>query len=230
MIPRASVFVITGSFGEDFSRRELQLDSKSVAFRPLAEVHRDRFGSAGARCLVVEMPAQWINQIGQYRKPLDEPLGFERGQLPWLGARLYKECKSSDAAAPLVIEGLMPEIAGELSRCSCEVSRTAPLWLERAKDAVQSDFERGISLQDLAAEAEVHPVHLAREFRRRYGCSVGEYIRRLRIEAACHRLTHSDASIAEIALNTGLSSHAHFSRTFTVLTGVPPRRCRLRKC
>lgn len=219
--------VISGSFHEDFSRRELQLDAKSVAFRPAGEVHRDRFGNGGAHCLVVEMPANWMNHVRQHGKPFDEPLSFQRGQLPWLGARIYRECKSSDEFAPLVIEGIMLEIAGEVSRCSSDVEHTVPRWLARARDAVQSQYERGLRLQDLAAEAGVHPVHLAREFRRRYGCSVGEYIRHLRIDAACQRLTHSDASIAEIALNTGFSSQAHFSRTFKMVTGVPPRRYRL---
>jgi AraC family transcriptional regulator len=221
--------VISGSFHEDFTRRKLQLDPKSVAFRPAGEVHLDHFGNAGAHCLVAEMPANWMNHVRQHGDPFDEPLGFQRGQLPWLGARIYRECKRSDEFSPLVIEGIMLEIAGELSRCSTAVEHAVPRWLERVRDAVQSQYARGLHLQDLAAEAGVHPVHLAREFRRRYGCSVGEYIRHLRIDAACQRLTHSDASIAEIALDIGFSSQAHFSRTFRVVTGVPPLQYRLRR-
>ena len=221
--------VISGSFHEDFSRRELQLDAKSVAFRPAGEVHRDRFGNGGAHCLVVEMPANWMNHVRQHGKPFDEPLSFQRGQLPWLGARIYRECKSSDEFAPLVIEGIMLEIAGEVSRCSSDVEHTVPRWLERARDAVRSQYERGLRLQDLAAEAGVHPVHLAR------GVSTAVRMQRGRVVfgtfASTRRLpeAHSlpDASIAEIALNTGFSSQAHFSRTFKMVTGVPPRRYRL---
>ena len=40
----------------------------------------------------------------------------------------------------------------------------------------------GLTIAALGFTVEVHPVHLARTFRREYGCTPGEYLRRLRIE------------------------------------------------
>jgi AraC family transcriptional regulator len=221
--------VVSGTFHELFPRHTLQLIPKSIAFRPAGEVHSDRFGSTGAHCLVIELPGGWMDHGTRRAQFFDGPICVQRGQLPWLGARLYKEFKQSDEVAPLVIEGIMLEIAGEFLRYQQDMECKVPRWLESAREAVHAHYTRTFRLRELAACAGVHPVHLAREFQRHYGCSVGNYVRNLRIDAACERLAHSDASIAEIALDTGFSNQAHFSRTFRLATGVPPGRYRLQR-
>jgi AraC family transcriptional regulator len=72
----------------------------------------------------------------------------------------------------------------------------------------------------------VHPVTLARGFRRAYGCTLGEYVRRQRIENACRQLLDSAASLAEIALANGFADQSHFSNTFHRYTVMTPARYR----
>jgi AraC family transcriptional regulator len=72
----------------------------------------------------------------------------------------------------------------------------------------------------------VHPVHLARTFRRYYHCSPGEYVRRLRLESATRELCASDASLIEIALAAGYCDQSHFSKSFKRHTGMSPARFR----
>lgn len=81
-------------------------------------------------------------------------------------------------------------------------------------------------LCELAASVPVHPVHLARAFRKRYLCSVGDYLRKLRIEAACQALLNSDTPIVEIALRCGFSDQSHLCRTLKQYTGMSPRHFR----
>jgi AraC family transcriptional regulator len=57
-------------------------------------------------------------------------------------------------------------------------------------------------------------VHLARAFRRHYGCTPGDYVRKLRVESACRRLATSDAPLIEVALSAGFSDQSHFRRAF----------------
>jgi AraC family transcriptional regulator len=78
----------------------------------------------------------------------------------------------------------------------------------------------------VALDAGVHPVSLARAFRHHYGCTVGEYIRRLRIRYACDRLLGSDDSLVEIAYAAGFSHQAHLSRTFKRTLGLSPSQFR----
>src|SRR3546814_13632628 len=97
-----------------------------------------------------------------------------------------------------------------------------------SSDVCSSDLEfcRPHSLESLAETAGVHPVHLAREFHRRFGCTVGHYIRQRRIEFACHRLTASRDPLSEIAVEAGFADQSHLTNTFRRLVGMPPGRFR----
>jgi AraC family transcriptional regulator len=218
--------VVAGDFQEDFQRHKLQLCTRSIAFRPAAEMHEDRFGSGGSRCLVIEVPDAWVAHVKQSGHLLDEPICIQRGPLQWLGMRLYQEYRAADEGAPLVIEGIMLEIAGGFSRRPPHRGGKTPLWLEWTREAVRANYGRTLRVQELAASAGVHPVHLSREFQRHYRCSVVQYARKLRIQAACEKLAHSDSSIADVALEVGFSNQAHFSRTFGLATGMSPSRYR----
>ena len=55
-----------------------------------------------------------------------------------------------------------------------------PEVVVRAKDMIQAKFLDVPSLTDIANASGVHPVHLSREFRRYFDCTVGEYMRKLR--------------------------------------------------
>ena len=71
-----------------------------------------------------------------------------------------------------------------------------------------------LSVADLAAEAGVHPVHLARVFKRYLLCSPGEHLRGRRLERAAGMLGESHASLADVAHASGYADQAHLSRAF----------------
>lgn len=103
-----------------------------------------------------------------------------------------------------------------------------PPWLEPVASSIHERMGESLRTGDLAAEVGVHPVHLARTFRRHYGCTIGEYARRLRIERARHALIDGDRSISAIALSNGFSDQAHFTRRFKEIVGMPPGEYRRR--
>jgi AraC family transcriptional regulator len=79
-----------------------------------------------------------------------------------------------------------------------------------------------MDLAAIAAEVDIHPVHMARVFRRHFGCSPGTYLRRLRVRQACRLLTETDRPLAHVALDLGYADQSHFTRTFKRSLGVPP--------
>jgi AraC-like DNA-binding protein len=122
---------------------------------------------------------------------------------------------NADEVSPLIIEGLALEMLAETSRCQTRaVEPKAPLWLEKAEDMLRAHFAEHLSLSFIGRVIGVHPVHLAREFRRHYHSTVGEYLRGLRIEYITNELATSDASVVEIAAAAGFSDQSHLSRTF----------------
>jgi AraC family transcriptional regulator len=103
-----------------------------------------------------------------------------------------------------------------------EAERRPPPWLLRARDLAHARFREPLRLAELAQEAQVHPGHLARAFRRHFRTSLGSYVRGLRLEWAAGRLLGSEESLASIALAAGFADQSHLTRAFKRFTGVTP--------
>lgn len=141
--------------------------------------------------------------------------------------RLLAELMRPDGSSGLAMECLAHELLGEVAPAAAGRRRgdRAPRWLERAREVLH---EAGppVGLGELADLAGASPGHLARAFRKRFGCSPGEYHRRLRLASAARRLAGTRDAVARIALDTGFHDQAHFTRAFGSLYGVTPARFR----
>jgi AraC family transcriptional regulator len=68
---------------------------------------------------------------------------------------------------------------------------------------------------------------LSRAFRRVYGQTIGECIRKARVRSAAHLLLSSRRPISEIATECGFCDQAHLSRAFKRIFGLTPAAYRL---
>ena len=219
--------VLEGTYREVYQRKAIECRPSHLIFRPAEEVHSDHFGDLRVRCFIIEVEAEWLERLGERSIRMDEPVGFRRRSLAWLAMKLRNESRQADSFTSLAVEGLMLEMLADVARGSIEIpERKPPRWLSQAKEILHENFTEHLTLSDIARSVGVHPVYLAGVFRQHYNCSVGEYIRRLRIEFASHELSTTTAPLAEIALEAGFAHQAHFSRTFKRLTGLTPAQYR----
>jgi AraC family transcriptional regulator len=93
---------------------------------------------------------------------------------------------------------------------------------------VQRHLDADLRLDDLARLASFSPYHFHRVFRGMLGESVGEHVRRLRLERAAARLKHGDRSVTSIAFEAGYGSHEAFTRAFKAMSGRSPSDFRAR--
>lgn len=131
-----------------------------------------------------------------------------------------------DEAAPLMIESLALEIVAAASRQASSYERRIPRWLEQVREMLHARVSENIAFAELAAVAGVHPVYLAREFRRHFRCTMGEYVRRLRVETACRIMSRTDMPLNEIAVRVGFYDQSHFTNAFKRQTGLTPAQYR----
>lgn len=144
-----------------------------------------------------------------------------RNSLPELFLKMYYKFREMDHESLSKLEQALLE-----GRSVSNSDRRFPQWLEKVRNILEQRFAEPFKLSEIAAEAGVHPVHLAREFRKYYGTSVGEYLRKVRIEYACRELMGSNAAVTNIAFAAGFADQSHFSRTFKRLCGTTPGRYR----
>jgi AraC family transcriptional regulator len=123
------------------------------------------------------------------------------------------------------VNELLISLADELRKST---ARKPPSWLQLVLDRLHGEYRRPPAVRELARTAAVDPCHLARTFRRYRMCTIGQYVRQLRLEDALRRMLGCDHRLAEIAAATGFADQAHFTRTFKQELGVTPRDYRRR--
>jgi AraC family transcriptional regulator len=223
--------VLQGSFTEVFGKKTRIGTPSMLIFSPAGERHSDDWHDRGGRCFNIEFAPWWLERVREHSAVLDGPYDVQSGAAVRLTTRLYREFRDMDAVSPLAMEGLTLEILAELSRQPERAGeRKPPLWLRRVRELLYDQFSESLSLDEIAGVAGVHPTHLARVFRRHYHCTVGDYLRGLRIDRARHELSASDTPLIEIAANAGYCDQSHFSTAFRRHTGMTPSedRCLFR--
>ena len=96
-------------------------------------------------------------------------------------------------------------------------------WLE---EKLRDEFEEPIYVQDLAAQIDIHPVYLARVFRRYHHCSVKDFIRKLRINKVLDGLASGQKPLVDLAISNGFSDQSHLNRVFKSELGCSPGQFR----
>lgn len=196
-----------------------------LIYHPGGEVHHEHQRRQAGRSFYVELGPTLQGRFKNFGAPV-ENLYFKSGISNLLAARLYQEFHEQDQSSNLAIEGLVLQILAEADRYRARGRTRTPRWLLRAHEIVHDEFANGLSLAEIANRVSIHPVYLAAEFRRVYGCTIGDYVRRLKVEKACDQLRVSKSSLARIAVELGFSHQAHFSRTFKSYTGITPSEFR----
>jgi AraC family transcriptional regulator len=102
----------------------------------------------------------------------------------------------------------------------------SPTRLRQIMDHIQEHLEGNLSLNDLAALAQISPFHFARKFKHSTGLTPHQFVLQRRLDKA-QRLLEKDAlSIAEVAYATGFPSQAHFTSVFRRAFGQTPKAWR----
>jgi AraC family transcriptional regulator len=215
---------VRGAFVESTGNRELSCAPGTLIFRPAEMRHADRMGGEDVRFFILEVERRDVAGVAA-----DWP-GETSVSVGIASARafsLFRAFRENDPSVVLAAEELCLALLGEARRRPSPDSRSASA--RRVGDAaefIRAHFRRPLGAAEIARAAGVHPVHLARLFRKRYGCSLSRFIRRERISDALARLRAGDEPLAEIALSNGFSDQSHFTREFGRETGLSPSRFR----
>jgi AraC family transcriptional regulator len=225
--------MLNGDYLEGNHGRLDELRPFHAVFNPAGVRHSTVIGPAGAWFFAIEFQSAAIKD---FDVRLPERITFDRGagSMLWPGLALYSAFKTHSVDS-LVFEGYILELLGAvagLGRPEAPPSdrqltqRPVPRWFQRVKERLEEGFREHLRMQDLAHEAGIHPVHLARAFRKIEKQTPGAYQQRLQVRAACQLLPTPEWPLAAIAAECGFADQSHLTRVFRKLTGTTPARFR----
>jgi AraC family transcriptional regulator len=226
--------VLSGFYRELCSQKQVRhCDSENVLYHPAGETHSDAFGNRGGAIFSMELEPRWTSTLREYELQTEESLALPHRQVSWLARRAHQAFTDSDPRSALLLEATAIEMLYQLPwKHSAQAESGTPRWLKDVVEILHTEFRRPISLTAIAQRVGAHPVHLARTFRRCYRMTLGQYVRRLRVDYAMNALAGED-SLSDIAADAGFSDQSHLGRVFRAATGTTPRQFRLeqrRRC
>ncbi|HYV05791.1 MAG TPA: AraC family transcriptional regulator [Blastocatellia bacterium] len=218
---------VSGNCMERFGARTRECKPLSWGFFPAGETHCFEIDSTASRSFGIDIGPRWLDRARACSIVLDQSERSHGGTMAQTLMKLYREYHHMDEASPLAIEGHVLEMLAAMSRRQVKSKgRIPPRWLRQAEEFLRAHFDEHLSLVMLSEAVGVHAVHLAREFRKHYACTAGDYVRRLRVEYACREIGKARSSLAEIASTAGFSDQSHFSKVFRRHTGMTPAEYR----
>jgi transcriptional regulator GlxA family with amidase domain len=121
-----------------------------------------------------------------------------------------------------------------LRRPGGQTQFAAPVWMPRAKrtsvrqvqEAIETEPGGSHSIDDLARRAAMSPRHFTRVFTDEVGEAPGQYVERVRTEAARRQLEETDDTVVAIAARCGFGTAETMRRNFIRRVGISPDQYR----
>jgi len=211
-------FVVEGGNREHRSSSETVASPGKLLFYHSHELHRNSNTSFPSKNLNVEIESAFMQQHGLTEATLAHGLNKRAGAAHVL-LQMYKEALHADVFSADSIHMLLLDLA----TLSDAGSYKQPLWITRVAEYLQDHWSASPALHELALVAGVSPVTISKFFPRYLGCTLGEYMRRLKVERALGLVKQPGADLTAVAYACGFADQSHFTRVFKGQTGFLPR-------
>jgi AraC-like DNA-binding protein len=95
--------------------------------------------------------------------------------------------------------------------------------VQNVRRIINSNLEKEISIEELAAKVNLNRTTLQKIFKEMYGLTVNEYRTKARLQLAKNLLASTELSITEIAGRCGYANASKFSEVFKKNEGLLPK-------
>lgn len=214
-------FIIHGAHLERKSNQTSVRTTKDVLFYHSGELHQTIPFTSETKNLNLEIDSDFLQKHDISEELLEKAvLKNVRSKLFIL--KLNSELNFNDGLTPTALHSLLLDFVAEAD----VKDYRQILWCTKLKEFLNDNWNHNHSLEELSVLLGVHPVTISKHFPKYIGCTIGEYVRRIRVIRSLDLLKSSRQSLTEIALYCGFSDQSHFTRTFKYLTGLNPKSFR----
>lgn len=214
-----AVIVLEGRYTSDAARPEAGR-APGLIWNPPGTAHRDRFLDRDGVFLTVSVSEARLSAFGSARLPV-RPIALASGPALRASRHLARALRCWPRRSTLRAERLCHALLDGLVTERL-LEREPPAWLRAARETLAARYDEPLRVAEIAAQADVHPVHLIRSFRRFFGRTPHAFLRERRLESASTLLRTTSLALVEIALRTGFADQSHFTRAFTRRFGTAP--------
>ncbi len=219
-------FILQGNLIEGNKTETYHCGPGTLLFHNWQEPHYNIKPEGFSRGFQVEVSKQWIDSFEINLFNTQGSQQITRTDIKLLFYQLFSLSKTDNKLTSLLIQCNLLQSFATLANCNEDPLSNYPEWIHRIKEYLYFEQVEKLTLDNLAKEANVHPVHLSRSFPKYFNCSLSEYIRKIRIEKSFQLLLNSNMRLTDISYACGFSDQSHFSRCFKTAGGMSPKAFR----
>ena len=216
-------FTTAGNLVETHKKKHIQLSAGCLLYNHGDDPHCNSEYSDFVSALHIDIDPNWFKKYDINYSRIEGVKEISNPIIKNIFYNLFKEVKCFDNASHLSIEGLVLQSVSEMIHANLLETSAKPAWLFKLKDLLYARYNESISLKEIALEINIHPVYLCQQFPIYFHCTLGEYIRKIKIEKAVELMFQNPhQSLTGIAYASGFSDQSHFIRLFKKNIGVAP--------
>ncbi|HAS45298.1 MAG TPA: hypothetical protein DCS93_32745 [Microscillaceae bacterium] len=209
--------ILRGGTLESRKKTETQAIPGKVMLYNQGEVHRNTHTQFPSKNLNLELEETFFSSNDLQSVNFDKAF-VKSLDLHFQLLKIYQELNLNDTYSNQALYASLLALFGQKT----QKLPNAP-WLKNLEEVLADRWNEFISLKELSRELNLHPVTISRYFPKYFGCSLGDYMRKLKVERALFYLQHTLKPLTEIAYECGFADQSHFIRVFKAYTGFTPK-------
>ena len=217
-------FLLSGGSVENRKSECIECIPGQVYFYNWQEPHKNTNYQENTQNFNIELDTHWLKTLGIKESAITGSFLIQSPDIKFTIVKLFKEFLRPDELSEASINLLTLELLHQLGNTS--VTRHRPVWVSRLKEILHDHWSENLGLHQLAALLNIHPVTISKYFTRYFDCTLGEYVRKIRVEKALGMVRSTSLSLSAIAYECGFADQSHFIRTFKTQTGFLPNEFR----
>lgn len=211
-------FLLQGGGVEKRKTGGYERSANDARFYYAEEPHQSDIRVFPSRCINLEFENDFLDRYGISENIINDAVG-DNFEVKFAMLKMYREFLTNDLLAKPSIEMLL---LGMLGRRTA-VRPKKPIWIDTLRDILNDRWTENLTLEDLSFLLGVHPVTISKYFTRHFTCTLGEYVRKIKIEKSLSLIKGSKLSLTEISQVCGFADQSHFTRIFKKQTGFLPK-------
>lgn len=212
------ILLLNGGNVYNSHRHSHEKTAGDMLFYHSGEIHQTLPGTALSKCINLEVERGFMDRHHLSEETLQRAAGAGP-ETKFLVLKMYKELLADD---PLTKPSLQLLFLGMVGRAQTEVSQK-PAWLAQVLALLHDEWDTVPELDGLAKTVGVHPVTISKYFTKYVGCTLGDYLRKIKVDKSIALIRGGQHSLTEVAVACGFADQSHFIRNFKTYTGLRPK-------
>ncbi|OXA94117.1 helix-turn-helix domain-containing protein [Flavobacterium hercynium] len=193
----------------------------SLLFYHSDELHLNQNTLFPSKNINIEIEENLLKELQISEAVIEKSLQNE-ALTKFLILKIYKETFVADTFSNDTITMLFSQLSNSHQHLS--KLEKSPFWVKSLQELLNDCWNENPNLHDLAQVLQLNPITISKHFPKYFGCTLGEYMRRIKINRSLSLIQSNHTNLTEIGLECGFADQSHFIRTFKNQTGFLPKQ------